>query len=407
MKKLFVSLVLLSAFTSGLFAEVTVGGWLETKGTFYQKNGDNDAVTGFGSNDAEITVKADFGAYGGEITVGDWSFGAWGEDQGTDSGTVIDALAPKSFHLWTDFNTEGAFKLYAGQNMEVLDYSPNSITGILPDKYLGDQFGRGMGKYDFHGDVGSFNVGSTVFTSGVSGLIAEGSYGGLTMALTYQVPGADGLNYGDMSGNDFNDAMKDAFIVNVKYDLPEVAMFYAGVAPRYVENFFGSEYIYDIGIWAATSIKAVPNLMLDFKYEANFPEDTDMLFQEHWVSANVGYNVVDVINIESEINLIMAGDTAPVWHGMLGVTLLIDPGTTTSVGLKLSPAVPVVGFSLQGGITSNSEIDGIGYAVGAEVTKSFGMWDQFTNSVWVSYDAHTDVDDSGTFSFGYGISMWF
>ncbi|MDC7242180.1 MAG: hypothetical protein PQJ50_17635 [Spirochaetales bacterium] len=45
--------------------------------------------------------------------------------------------------------------------------------------------------------------------------------------------------------------------------------------------------------------------------------------------------------------------------------------------------------------------------MGTEVSKSFGKFDQFSSSAWVSYDAQTEESDSGTFSFGYGMSMWF
>ncbi|MBN2617036.1 MAG: hypothetical protein JXR64_01850 [Spirochaetales bacterium] len=347
MKKITTLLLLSLIMTSFISAvDVSMPGWFESKGELFKTVGDNDATTKFGSNDFSMSVKVNGESFGGEMGVGGWYSG---EFVPSSSDFKV-----KQSYLWTDFNTKGLIKLFAGNDMEIISYSPAIIEGEL----FNDAFGLGLGRYDYQA-MGNGYTGSK------DGLIAEASYMNFTTAVVYTLG----------SGSDIvlEDNIKNAFNFNAKYNLDSMAIFYAGYTPREDDGSF----------WVATSITAVPNLLADVKFESILKKDANV----KWISANLGYDVTGIVKVASETTYKMTDDQNDFF-----------------LGIKATPTIPVIGLDIEASVSGSDSTDIVNIGAAGVIKKSF---ENLSTALAVTYNTTTDDNAEAIFSTSYKVNMWF
>jgi len=370
MRKSIIALALAVLFTGFATAqEVSFGGWVETKGTLYRTPAEGDAYTGLGINEAGVDIKISGENFGAQFGFGGWHEGEWSKDAAGDPQVL-----PRQMFVWSDLGTNGLVKLYGGNQMEVIDYSPAPAIGEIGTDIGDNQFGLGMGKYNYQGDG--------TYTSPKSGLIAEVSTNGLTAAITWSAPfvapwavGADWA--APNNGALVEDNNKEAFVINAKYAMEGVGTFFAGYAPKTDDG----------GLWAAASINAVPGVMADLKFEMAMPKaDAD---KKTVIAANLGYNIEGIANIKTETTYKLQDSSV---------------GNDLAFALQASPVVPVVGLDLAGEVKSNSKADDMAYGLSAKVSKGVG---NVGNSLQFAYNSTTADDAKGTTAIVYSINMYY
>ncbi|QEN04610.1 hypothetical protein EW093_07805 [Thiospirochaeta perfilievii] len=347
MKKITTLLLLSLVFVSFASAvDVVLDGWFETKGELYKTVGDNDPTTKFGSNDFSVNVKVNGEGFGGEMGVGGWYPG---EFVPSSSDFKV-----KQAYLWTDFNSSGMFKLFAGNDMEVISYSPNAIEGEL----FNDAFGLGLGRYDFQAMGNGY-------TGAKDGLIAEINLNNLSAAFVYSLGGGSEIV--------LEDNLKNAININFKYNMDSFGQIYAGYTPR--ED--------DGSLWIATSIKIIPQLLADIKFESTLTKDANV----KWISANLGYDIKNFVNLVSETTY-----------------KITETQNDYFFGLKATPVVPVIGLDIEASVSGNDTNDILGIGAAGVIKKSFG---NLSTSLALTLSTSTADDAEATIATSYKINMWF
>lgn len=363
MKKLSVMLFSLVALSIIGAQEISFGSWLESKGTIYRSVNEEDPGAGFGINEFGLNVMINGGSFGAQLGFGGWSEADWSGDINSDNAPDISV---KAAFIWTDFNTDGKFKLFAGNDMEELNYSPNSIAGEL----FNDSFGLGLGKYDFQ-------AGGNSYTGARNGLMGEFRTGNLTTAITYTVEPASPWSVGESSGtgSNFEDGIKDAFILNAKYEMPSLANIYIGFVPKTDNN----------ALWLSAAITAIPNVLAEVKLEKTLKDDETL--NETWISANIGYNLVGLTNIVTETNY-----------------KIIDSGNELFIGIKLTPTIPIIGLDIEGSVAKNDNNDDLNIGLATKISKSTG---NVGTSLAYQYNISSADNAKATTSLTYGVTMYF
>lgn len=384
MKKI-VSILMVILVAATLSAEVKMGGWIESHGTMYSKSGDADAVVGFGKNLFALNAEFNNGSYGGYI---DTSAFAFGDIDSYTEESLGEFVNIGQAYAWHDFGTTGLFTIYGGNGIEVLDYSPDTVFGILND----DGMGWGFGKYNYER-----NDALNTNTFAVDGLVVEAMVGPVTLGLTYAVPGADSENYGAMTAT-FEDTIDECYSINAKYFLPGFGKVFAGYAPASVavETFdmttFTNVTTYEDSFWVAASIKAVPGLLADVKFEQVMTETASSN-----LTLNLGYKFNGLVDTKSETNVGFSGSEFESVKALAVLTPLM---------------VPVVGLDIEAGFANHQTmdwttfemVDTTGIGVGLKVSKGVGV---ATTSLSIKYTKGMETysgDADGTFSIGYTVS---
>lgn len=390
MKKIALFLTFALALSSVLTAaDVSVGGWLETRGLVNVESGDglsDDAkkpTLGTGPTTLDVTINVNGEGFGATATMETWLAGGQGfgdeiwiplNDDKTAPANVdslgfpkAQTIAPKfdMTWIWADF-AGGMVTTYAGINAGFLTYAPAPLLEGGPrrnvgwdDGFFSDQLGMGSGHYNYQGGGATGKV--TGFAVEVKP-VAE-----FAAALAVNIP--ENGKGGKLENSNA--------IINAKY-LTDAFDIYAG--------FSGKD---DSVIWVAASVKTVPFLTADLKFESVLG-DTDAT-KVSVISANLGYDL-EMVSIKTKTSYQIKKDA-----------------NNLDLGVSIAPMVPVVDlsavFRLQ---TEEKPVEAWGqqknyYSVGLNIGKSIG---NVTNTLSVVYATHA-WNENTSITAGYAANIWF
>lgn len=405
MKKIALLLAFALAFATVVTAaDVSVGGWLDSRGGVITRGGDDnkdndDPKLYVGSQEFEVAAAVTGDNFGARIGLIHWS-GDNGQWSGYKTDEVVVDIDGNGDPIFGDITNPGSgvasapfihnsyiyvdmlpsmVRLYAGVQMfafgnytsyAVVDgYASNGPIAHWSDP---DAFGFGLGAYNYASNPGISKkpTGLALEITPIAGLSLLA-----ILDVESQIANAN-------EGKDaflLEDVVENNLHFNVKY-AHDLVTVYAGTHLKKDNN---ASYV-------EASIKALDGLTSDIKFEYIDAKESDDV--KTAISANLGYDL-GAVAIASEINQYFQGGDASETRAT----------SQTVIGLSVAPVVPVVNLKLKGLVSFDDRDDSdVTYTIGTVVSKPFG---QANTNLGIRYDLFSE--DNNAFTVDWKLTCWF
>lgn len=378
-------LIVVALLTTTLLtaADVSVGGWIDSRGGIITRGGDdnkgNDETKLYvGSQEFEVAAAVTGDNFGGRIGLIHWSGanGQW-EDKGIAAAPFI-----HNSYVYVDM-LPSIVRLYAGVQMFPFgNYTSYAAVdgygsgGPIAHWSDADAFGFGLGAYNYASNPGISKkpTGLALQLTPVEGLTVLSI---LDVEITDNT--ADGLANAGKDGILLEDVLKNGLHFNAKY-AADMFTIYTGAHLKEDNN----------ATYVEASIRAVENLQSDIKFEHIAAEESDDAKMA--ISANLGYDLGSV-KISSEINQYMQGGDASATRAT----------SNTVIGVAVAPKLDVVNLALKGLVSMDDRDDSeMAYTIGTKVSKSFG---QASTNLDIYYNVFSE--DNNAFNIDWKLTCWF